>query len=110
MADPLSHTYDARIRLSNGKGELMPGMVCRVDVLDDTGAFVVSIPANAVQISHTGDNFVWCVNDGRAEARPVATGSLTANGVEITDGLKEGDQVVTDGYQKISENMKVKVQ
>ena len=50
------------------------------------------------------------MNDGRAEARPVATGSLTANGVEITDGLKEGDQVVTDGYQKISENMKVKVQ
>lgn len=110
VADPLSHTYDARIRLNNGKGELMPGMVCRVDVLDDTGASVVSIPANAVQISHTGDNFVWCVNDGRAEARPVATGSLTANGVEITDGLKEGDQVVTDGYQKISENMKVKVQ
>ena len=110
VADPLSHTYDARIRLHNDKGLLMPGMVCRVNVFDDTAASIVSIPANAVQISHTGDNFVWCVNDGRAEAKPVVTGALTTDGVEITNGLKEGDQVVTDGYQKISENMKVKVQ
>ena len=110
VADPLSHTYDARIRLNNGKGLLMPGMVCRVNVLDDATAPVVSIPANAVQISHTGNNFVWCVNNGRVEARPVTTGSLTADGIEITNGLKEDDQVVTEGYQKISENMKVKAQ
>lgn len=110
VADPLSHTYDARIKLNNGKGLLMPGMVCRVNVLDDAASPVISIPVNAVQISHTGNNFVWCVNNGRAEARQVVTGPLTTDGIEITNGLKEGDQVVTEGYQKISENMKVKVQ
>lgn len=110
VANPLSHTYDARIRLNNNQGSLMPGMVCRVKVQEDTDESVVSIPNNAVQISHIGDNFVWCVDNGKAKARKITTGMLTGDGVQITSGLKEGDQVITNGYQKISENMKVKVQ
>ncbi|WP_455637540.1 efflux RND transporter periplasmic adaptor subunit [Parabacteroides sp.] len=110
VANPLSHTYDARIRLANKQGRLMPGMVCRVGVQEDAATPVISIPNNAVQISHLGDNYVWCVDNGKAKARRVTAGALTAGGIQITNGLKEGDLVITDGYQKVSENMKVKVQ
>ena len=48
------------------------------------------------------------MRDGKAKAVPVRVGGLTDNGLLITDGLKEGDLVITDGYQKVSEDMKVK--
>ena len=72
----------------------------------DTGTFV--LPNNIVQLSHTGERFVWRMVDGRARATRVYTGALTDNGIIITNGLQDGDVVVTDGYHKISENMRIR--
>ncbi len=110
VANPVSHTYDARMVLSNVSRELMPGMVCRVQVHDNTVPSSIVLPNNAVQISDRNERFVWCVREGKAVKVPVVTGDLTATGLIVKDGLTAGDQVITGGYQKVSEGMKVKVQ
>ncbi|WP_455787404.1 efflux RND transporter periplasmic adaptor subunit [Parabacteroides goldsteinii] len=107
-ANPVSHTYEARIKLDNRDGALLPGMVCRVRVEDKDRVTTISLPNNVIQLSHTGERYVWCLRDGKAKAVTVRIGELTDNGVQITDGLSEGDLVITDGYQKVSEDMKVK--
>lgn len=112
VAHPLSHTYEAKIRLGNPSGSLLPGMVCEVSlsggkyVSDATS--VIVLPNNAVLIASDGSRFVWKVVDGRAKAVPVLTGDLTECGLLIRDGLSEGDVVIVGGYQKISEDMKVR--
>ena len=83
-------------------------MVCRVRVEDKDRVTTISLPNNVIQLSHTGERYVWCLRDGKAIAVTVRIGELTDNGVQITDGLSEGDLVITDGYQKVSEDMKVK--
>lgn len=107
-ANPVSHTYEARIKLDNRDGALLPGMVCRVRVEDKDRVTTISLPNNVIQLSHTGERYVWCLRDGKAKAVTVRIGELTDNGVQITDGLSEGDLVITDGLQKVSEDMKVK--
>ena len=107
-ANPVSHTYEAKIKLDNDQGVLLPGMVCSVKVENEDTLSAISLPNNVIQISHTGERYVWCMRDGKAKAVPVRVGGLTDNGLLITDGLKEGDLVITDGYQKVSEDMKVK--
>lgn len=107
-ANPVSHTYEAKIKLDNDQGVLLPGMVCSVKVENEDTLPAISLPNNVIQISHTGERYVWCMRDGKAKAVPVRVGELTDNGLQITDGLKEGDLVITDGYQKVSEDMKVK--
>jgi hypothetical protein len=37
----------------------------------------------------------------------VQTGDLTSGGVVINDGLQEGDLLITDGYHKVSEGMRI---
>lgn len=106
-AHPVSHTYEAKIRLENRSGRLLPGMVCDVTVHAADSVPVIILPNNAVQVSHNGERYVWCVRGGKAKAVIVRTGELTANGLMITNGLQEGDQVITEGFQKISEDMKV---
>lgn len=106
-ANPVSHTYEVRIPLPNPGGELMPGMVCRVTLEGDSSARAIVLPNRAVQVTGRGERFVWCVRDGKAAMIPVTVGALTEGGVAITGGLTAGEEVITDGYQKVSEGMKV---
>lgn len=106
-ADPVSHTYEAKIPLANPDGALMPGMVCRVTLAADSAARAIVLPNRAVQVTGRGERFVWCVQDGRAVRVPVTVGALTEGGVVIASGLAAGEQVITDGYQKVSDGMKV---
>ena len=94
VANPISHTYEAKIRLENPSGE--------------ESVPAIALPNNAVLIANDGGRFVWKIVDGEAKATPVRTGDLTEQGLFILEGLNEGDIVVIGGYQKISEGMRVR--
>ena len=108
VANPISHTYEAKIRLENPSGALLPGMVCDVRLSGEESVPAITLPNNAVLIANDGGRFVWKVVDGKAKATPVRTGDLTEQGLFILEGLNEGDIVVIGGYQKISEGMRVR--
>ena len=108
VANPISHTYEAKIRLENPSGALLPGMVCDVRLSGEESVPAIALPNNAVLIANDGGRFVWKVVDGKAKATPVRTGDLTEQGLFILEGLNEGDIVVIGGYQKISEGMRVR--
>jgi membrane fusion protein, multidrug efflux system len=107
VANVLSHTYPVHITLSNPNRELLPGMVCKVEVdIGKTSADIV-VPIGAVQTVADGRKFVWTNENGIAKRRYVATGMARGNGVEIKSGLSSGDRIVTEGYQKVSEGDKI---
>jgi len=106
MASPLSHTYNVKISVSGDNGEVLPGMVGRVTLNNDVKKGIV-IPANAVLIGNES-KFVWTARNGRATRRNVTIDGYVGTGVMISEGLQVGDTVVVEGYQKISENMKLK--
>jgi membrane fusion protein, multidrug efflux system len=101
MADPLAHTYKIKIGIANGNRQIKPGMICNV-VLDKpsqtAGLFVKS---RSVLVDEQGRNFVYAVNQNKAVKKYVKTGKLLNNGVEITEGLEAGEQVVVTGQQKL---------
>jgi membrane fusion protein (multidrug efflux system) len=62
----------------------------------------LAIPTEAVLANATGD-YVFVVNEGKAERRIVKMGETQAGYVEILSGLQEGDEVVTEGVVNVSE-------
>lgn len=111
VADPATHTYEAKIKLDNPQGTLMPGMVCDVTVFrpgQNDGPAIV-LPNRSVQVSDSGERFVWCVADGKATKVVVETGALTREGVVIRNGLQAGMTVIIEGMQKVSEGTKVRI-
>ena len=111
VADPLSHAYPVSIVMDRTPGALLPGMVCKVDIQNDSHSEVgIEVPANAVQLSNDGRNFVWVTDGSKAHKVYVTTGDFTAKGVWITEGLQQGNQVIVEGYQKICENTSIKIQ
>ncbi|MDR1347314.1 MAG: efflux RND transporter periplasmic adaptor subunit [Prevotellaceae bacterium] len=106
-ANSITHTYDAKIKIKNGSGELIPGMVCCVQLNDSRNNEIFALPSNSILVSHDGRRFVWLVKNGCATARQVSIGALTDSGVIIESGLNAGDKVIVEGYHKVSEGMKV---
>jgi len=109
-ADAMSRSYDVKILLNNNGSELMPGMICDVTLhnSEDTTAFV--LPASVIQLDDNNRHFVWVNTNGKAKKRIVTTSSQASNGVIIAEGLNEGDEVLVEGQQKVSENTSLKVE
>ena len=110
QADALTHTYDIRILVANADRKLLPGMVASVQFAATESQPTVQlwVPVTAVQKRSDGTLFVWTVaSDSTAHRTPVTTGDAQGNRIAITSGIENGQHIVTEGYQKLSENTKV---
>ena len=70
----------------------------------------MEIPNRAVQLTHEGERYVWVANEGVAQRRKVTIADLSRTGVLVSEGLREGDLVVTDGMSKISNGTLVEIE
>ncbi|MBP1614224.1 MAG: efflux transporter periplasmic adaptor subunit [Bacteroidetes bacterium] len=108
-ANPLSHTYEVKIKLTNIQQKLMPGMVCSVTVIGADKKSEIIIPNSVVQLKPDGTRFVWLAKNEKATLKIIQTGAFTQKGIIVTEGLKEGDMLITEGNQKVSEGTKIVV-
>ncbi len=101
----LTHSYPVKILIEKPDKELVPGMIGKVMLKADVNKGIV-IPANAILINQNG-KFVWVEEDGRATRRSIQISGYSGTGVIVSEGLRSGDHVIVEGYQKISEGMKI---
>jgi HlyD family secretion protein len=99
-------SYPVRIRLENTADVVFhPGMSCRAEVLTGgrDGSKVLAVPVQAVRYEDNPDAgakgsktlaSVFVFEGGRAKKRAVTTGTADDSHIAITDGLKEGEQIV----------------
>jgi membrane fusion protein (multidrug efflux system) len=92
----------------NPQGLLKPGMFARVhvDIASDVPA--VFIPSMAV-VSVAGVEKVFVVVDGKAVERKVRLGKRDGEFVEITEGLKPGEKVITTALDRLTDGTPVTV-
>ncbi|MDN3275114.1 efflux RND transporter periplasmic adaptor subunit [Frankia sp. RB7] len=95
----------------NPKRELLPGMYVRVRIEQGIDSDAIAVPQQAVQRNGSGGSEVFVVkDDNRVAVQPVRTGSVQDGVWFVTEGLKAGDKVVVEGFQKFAAGDKVKPQ
>jgi membrane fusion protein, multidrug efflux system len=93
----------------NPKRELLPGMYVRVLIEQGIDSDAIAVPQQAVQRNGGGGSEVFVVkDDGRVAVQAVRTGSLQNGYWFVSDGLKAGDRVVVEGFQKFAAGDKVR--
>ncbi len=109
LIDTTTGTVKAKARFANTQGALFPNQFVNVRMtLRTVDALVV--PVTAVRNGPTG-SFVYVVKADRSvEVRQVKRGISTVNDAEITEGLKVGEIVVTEGGDRLSEGSMVTLQ
>jgi cobalt-zinc-cadmium efflux system membrane fusion protein len=95
--DPNTHRLTVRAVIDNADGALKPEMFATFRILTSEGSQSLAVPASAVV--YEGDSaHVWVLQSADALAiRPIRAGRDNGGFVEVLDGLKPGERVVTRG-------------
>jgi membrane fusion protein (multidrug efflux system) len=105
--DPATRTAAMEIEVPNPGFRLKPGMYARVKLTVDRRANVLTVPRAAI-VDLEGKRGVFLVPDGQiAKFHEVATGLQDGDRIEITDGLEDGQKVVTFGAMALRDGDRV---
>lgn len=106
-ASALSRSYSCTVSLKKLAEGLMPGMVCKV-FMDETSVKESIVLPSSTVLTDTKGRYVWTVKDGTVYKRYITVAGYSKNGILVSEGLEEGDQVIIEGRRKVSTGMTVK--
>lgn len=106
--DMESHSLQVKASIPNPDSLLREGLFADVSLIVGEKGNTMSVDESAVD--RLGEReFVWVVTRGRADRRPILTGTRENGKVEIVAGLQPNEIVVTSGQLKLSDGAKVKI-
>ena len=108
QVDSKSGTFSVRAELPNPDRELLPGQFTNVTLLLDVRENAVVVPTKAVEIEKDGSYIFVLRNDNIVERRFIELGPETGNKVVVERGLLPGEQIVVEGFHKLSHGMKAR--
>ncbi len=101
--DPSTGQITLRGEFPNPKRELLPGMYVRVHIEVGIDKDALTVPQQAIRRNDTGGSEVYLLrDDNRVIVQPVGVGRMVDNQWVVQSGLKPGDRVVVEGFQKFS--------
>jgi len=90
-----------RAEVPNPDGTLLPGLYVRVRLEQAQAANAITVPQQAVTRTQQGDTLTVVDGDGKLIKRTVKISAAQNNQWVVLDGLKAGEQVMVDGFQKL---------
>lgn len=105
--DPGTDTVTMRAEFPNPDGYLIDGQYVGVVVQDNTPTMAIVVPQSALQLDQQGTSVLIVGKDNKVEVRRIQTGAAVGPNVTVTEGLQEGDLVITEGIQKVRPGMTV---
>lgn len=113
--DPATGQVTLRAEVPNPKGELLTGLFIKVRLQVARSEQAMLLPQQAVTRGTSEDTVLVVSADGQVSKRPVQLGGMLGDASNpagpqwiVTGGLKAGEQVVVDGFQKIRPKAPVK--
>ncbi len=107
-ASEVTHTLKIRALVQNEDHKLGAGSFTHVIIPFENNKNALLVPSQSV-IPTDRDKVVAVIKNGKAALVPVIIGTRTDDKVEIVQGLKEGDTVLTTGIMQVKQGMKVNV-
>ena len=109
--DPNSTTVEVWVQAQNPGRQMKPGSSVHLMITAGTVPNALVVPAAAVQANPDGGSFVMLAGaDGKAHQASVKIGVKQDQDVQITEGVKPGDKVITAGAYGLPDNTKIKIE
>jgi len=96
VVDADSRTVKVRTEVPNPDGRLKPEMFANIEIITDINSAAISVPQAAV-LEDNGKSIVFVAEGNTYKQRQVQLGIKNGDRVEVIDGLKAGDKLVTKG-------------
>jgi len=106
MVDAMSRSATVEITLPNDQHRLVPGMTASVRLVVERREHVVAVPLSA--LFSTDKTRAIIIDGTTARSRPIQTGLMGDNTVEIVSGIQPGDKVATVGKERVQDGETVR--
>jgi RND family efflux transporter MFP subunit len=106
--DPGGVSADVRLAF-DGATDLAAGTPVRVEIVAEQRANALAVPVEAVLHEEDAAYVMVAGDDKKAHRRKVTTGLSTPKDVEITNGIKAGDSVITQGHQGLPDGSPITI-
>lgn len=100
------HTYPVEVVLKNSKQQLKAGMFGRVNFMPISSGNLIVIPRECI-VGSVKNATLYVIENSVAKVRSVVVGKEIGKNVEILSGLQEGEQVVLNGQNNLSDGASV---
>ena len=99
--DPTTGQILLRAEVPNPQGELLPGLYVRVQLEQAQATNAITLPQQAVTRSAQGNSVLIVDAEGKVTPRNIQIGTSKGSEWVVLGGLKAGEQVMVDGFQKL---------
>lgn len=106
---PSNRSLPVEVAIWNPGRKLKPEMIAKTSITLSLPREAILVSENIVQQIDRDKLVVYVESQGKAEERVVKIGSRVGGLVEIVDGLRLGDRVIVEGYQKLVNGQAVQV-
>ncbi len=106
--DATSGQVTLRAEVPNPGGKLLPGLYVKVRLEQAKASHAIRLPQQAVTRSPKGDMVMVVDPAGKVSPRPIQVSGQQNGQWLVLDGLKAGEQVMVDGFQKLRGDAPVK--
>jgi len=109
--NPTNRTFTIECKL--GKGDYRANQIAVLKIVDYQSPKAITIPVNLVQTGEDGDYVLTLEasekpNEGVVRKAPITVGQNYNGYTEVLNGLKEGDQLISTGFQDVNVGESVK--
>ncbi|MDB4180361.1 efflux RND transporter periplasmic adaptor subunit [Flavobacteriaceae bacterium] len=111
--NPLNRTYRIEAEIPSNNYKIKPNLNVKIRVNDYTNENAILILLNHINIDSNNDEYVYKIikKDGKnyASKTIIETGRNNGDFIEVLKGVSIGDEIVSEGARKITNNSEVKI-
>lgn len=107
--DPSTRSFQVEIEVANQNEKLRPGMFVRAKINYGKNESIIVPSAAVLKQTGTNERYVFINESNIAVRKTVKTGLILDDNVEITEGLKIGDELITTGQNKLEDKVNIKI-
>jgi RND family efflux transporter MFP subunit len=103
-----TRTFKGKLVIDNPELKLRPGMFVKADIEVARRDSAIVISKEVILAGNRGKT-VYIVEKGAVRGRIITTGLENETSVEVLEGLKKNERIVTKGFETLRDNSKVKI-
>ena len=113
--NPENRSFDIQIAIPSKNSQIKPNLSSKIQIKDYSNPKTIIVPLSILSENADGEQYLYIAEnvtkDGMASAKKVIvkTGLSQGNYVEIINGIKDGDLVISEGARSVKEGQKVSI-
>ncbi len=113
--NPNNRSFVVEIAVPSNGGTVKPNLTAKVKINDYTSEKAILLPQSIISENAEGDQYMYVTSDknteniAQAKRVIITTGKTQGDLIEITEGIQNGDAIISEGARSVKDGQKVKI-